>query len=151
MKKILLLFAIFVLLAVSAFFLGSKPAQSPDRPTNEEVVWEMEDKTDFIRNINIAPGEFIKSPLVITGEARGLWYFEASFPITLVNWEGLPIAQGIATAQGEWMTTDFVPFEATIQFAKPDFGERGTLILQKDNPSGLPENDDALEIPIRFK
>ena len=61
MKKILLLFAIFVLLAVSAFFLGSKPAKSPDKPEDEEVVWEMEDKTDFIRNINIAPENLSKA------------------------------------------------------------------------------------------
>jgi len=32
-----------------------------------------------------------------------------------------------------------------------DFSRRGALILQKDNPSGLPEHDDALEISIRFE
>lgn len=151
MKKILLLFSVFILLALSAFFLGSRPAKSPDKPTAESIVWEMENKTDLIRNINITPGDFIESPVVITGEARGLWYFEASFPIELLNWDRAIVAQGVATAQGEWMTADFVPFEATIQFTKPDDGERGMLIFKKDNPSGLPENDDSLEMPIRFK
>jgi hypothetical protein len=33
----------------------------------------------------------------------------------------------------------------------PDFGEAGTLILRKANPSGLPENDDAFEVGIRFE
>ena len=28
--------------------------------------------------------------------------------------------------------------------------KRGSLILKKDNPSGMPEHDDALEIPIFF-
>ena len=106
---------------------------------------------NIIRVFYPRPADIISSPLVITGEARGLWYFEASFPIVLVNWDGLIIAQGIATAQGEWMTTDFVPFEETIQFTKPDYGERGALIFQKDNRSVLQENDDSLEIPIRFK
>ena len=94
--------------------------------------------------------ETIDSPLMITGEARGYWFFEASFPIQLTNWDGLIIAEGIATAEGDWMTADFVPFTASLEFTVPDFGERGSLILQKDNPSGLPENDAALEIPVFF-
>ena len=69
----------------------------------------------------------------------------------LTNWDGLIIAEGIAQAKREWMTEDFVPFEVTLDFIKPDYGKRGTLILKKDNPSGLPEHDNALEIPINFE
>jgi len=29
--------------------------------------------------------------------------------------------------------------------------DNGTLILEKDNPSGLPEHDDSLEIPVVLK
>jgi hypothetical protein len=29
--------------------------------------------------------------------------------------------------------------------------DNGAVIFQKDNPSGLPENDDAREIQINFK
>jgi hypothetical protein len=47
-----------------------------------------------------------------------------------------------------------VPFEGTITFSDPswdeDFSKSGTLIFMKDNPSGLPEYDDTLEIPILF-
>lgn len=96
-------------------------------------------------------GEAISSPLEIRGEARGMWFFEASFPVVLVDWDGLIIAESFATADGEWMTEDFVGFTATLEFETPEFGERGALILQKDNPSGLPENDDAIEIPITFE
>ncbi len=105
---------------------------------------------DLIEVYNPLMGGTISSPLVITGEARGNWYFEADFPIVLVDWDGLIIAEAIAQAQDDWMTEDFVPFRATIEFEQPEFGDRGTLILRKDNPSGLPENDDALEIPIFF-
>jgi len=97
----------------------------------------------------------ISSPLTITGQARGPWYFEASFPIVLTDWDGKIIAEGHAEAQSDWMTTEFVPFKATLTFATPAAGDpaknRGTLILKKDNPSGLPENDKALEIPVEFK
>jgi len=46
-----------------------------------------------------------------------------------------------------------VPLEATLTFtADPNvYSNRGALILQKDNPSGLPEYDDALEIPVVIK
>lgn len=103
-----------------------------------------------IKNLNVKPGDVISSPLVLTGEARG-WYFEGSFPVFLVNWNGLIIAEGIAQAKGDWMTSSFVPFEAILTFTKPDYKDNGALILKKDNPSGLPEHDDALEFSIIFK
>lgn len=118
----------------------------------ENVGNELE-KANLIHLSNPRPNQVITSPLIVTGEARGNWFFEASFPVVLVNWDGLIIAQGIAQAKSEWMTTDFVPFEATLTFTvdKDVYSTRGAIILQKDNPSGLPEHDDALEIPIVFQ
>lgn len=107
-------------------------------------------KTDLIRINSPRPNQIIQSPLTITGEARGSWFFEASFPVVLTNWDGLIIAQGIATAKSDWMTADFVPFEAKLTFTvdKNSYSNKGTLIFRKDNPSGLPEHDDAFEIPV---
>ena len=124
----------------------------------EHIGNELE-KMDLIRLNTPRPNAMITSPLTITGEARGPWFFEASFPVVLTDWNGLIIAEYFATAQGEWMTEDFVPFESVLEFEKPypqegevpDFMKRGTLILHKDNPSGLPEHDDALEIPVWFE
>jgi hypothetical protein len=99
---------------------------------------------------NIISGQKIQSPLKISGQARGVWFFEASFPIVLTNWDGVIIAEGIATANSEWMTEDFVSFTATLNFVKPSLYNSGNLILQKDNPSGMPEFDDALEINVTF-
>lgn len=123
-----------------------------DKTFVENVGNELE-KTDLIRLEFPRPNQVITSPLVIKGEARGYWFFEASFPVYLTDWDGLIIAQGIATAKSEWMTEDFVPFEATLTFTvdKDVYSNKGTLILRKDNPSGLPEYDDALEIPVMFE
>ena len=121
----------------------------------EDIGNELE-KTDLIRISSPRPGQEITSPLVIEGEARGHWFFEATFPIALTDWDGLIIAEHYAEAQGEWMTEAFVPFRAVLEFESPygmqsaDFMSRGTLILSKDNPSGLPEHDDALEVPVQF-
>lgn len=95
----------------------------------------------------------ITSPVTISGTARGSWFFEGSFPISIVNWDGLIIGEGVAQAQAEWMTEDFVPFSATISyiFASDTPYNRGVIILKKDNPSGLPEHDASIEIPIIFE
>ncbi len=95
------------------------------------------------------PNDIIKSPLVMSGEARGTWFFEASFPVRLLDGDGKEIVRTIAQAQGEWMTENFVPFDARLEF-KPPITNTGTLVLERDNPSGLPENDRRLTIPVRF-
>lgn len=110
---------------------------------------EEEDLSDLIVVDSLAANDAIASPLTITGQARGNWYFEASFPVRLLDAAGNELAIGIAQAQGDWMTTEFVPFTVTLTFTEPATGT-GTLVLQKDNPSGLPENDNQLEIPVTF-
>jgi hypothetical protein len=126
----------------------------PDLMTEAEN--ELQSVAELITLSSVSPDEVITSPLKLNGEARGTWYFEASFPVVLTNWDGLIIAEGNATAEGDWMTEEFVPFTASLDFenpyteASPEFMKRGTLILKKDNPSGLPQHDNALEIPVRF-
>lgn len=109
------------------------------------------DKVDLIQATSPQPNENISSPLMVGGEARGNWYFEASFPIEVQDANGKVIGQGYAQAQGEWTTEDFVPFESIeITFPAQPAGSMGKIILRKDNPSGLPEHDDYLEVPIVF-
>jgi len=91
----------------------------------------------------------IRSPLEISGKARGFWFFEASFPIKIYDANNKQLGVAVAQAQGEWMTEDFVTFEAVLYFDMPST-QNGTLVLQKDNPSGLPENEKELRIPIQF-
>lgn len=118
-----------------------------------DIAAHIKSKSDKIVLESPAPYTTIESPVTLKGKARGNWFFEASFPINIVNWDGLIIGQGIATADGEWMTSEFVPFTASITYTEDAnaYSQNGALILKKDNPSGLPEHDDALEIPIVFK
>ena len=101
-----------------------------------------------IRVTQPTAGALITSPLTVRGEARGTWYFEASFPVRLLDAQGKSIAVTPAQAQGDWMTTDFVPFEALLTFTIAS--RTGTLVLEKDNPSGLPQYDASITIPVRF-
>lgn len=107
------------------------------------------DKKDLITVESPRPNEVIKSPLEILGDARGVWFFEASFPVKLLDGDGNVLAQTPAAAKGEWMTENFVSFSANLTFEKPTTA-RGTLVLEKDNPSNLPEYSDLLIIPVKF-
>lgn len=124
-------------------------------PEGEAFTEEATDKTGDINKSNLIkisapmPDEIVKSPLIISGVARGYWFFEASFPVNLVDDSGNEIASGIAQAEGNWMTAEFVPFKAELNFEKPS-AKSGKLILKKDNPSGLSQNDDELIIPVYF-
>jgi hypothetical protein len=131
--------------------LTLSPAQTtPTSSIPTDIQDHINSKADLITVSEPAPNASINSPLTISGMARGQWFFEGDFPIILTDWDGRIIAEHYATATGDWMTTEFVPFTATLEFEVPVYGDRGTLIFQKDNPSDLPENDDALEIPVQF-
>ena len=121
---------------------------TPQTPSAPSV--PSEDNSNLIRVTSPTRGAQVSSPLAITGEARGTWYFEASFPIEIRNASGAIIATSHAEAQSDWMTEDFVPFEATITFPAQPAGTTGTLILRNDNASGDPERDRSIQIPITF-
>ncbi len=131
--------------------LESYPTQckTPDGKSFTQEIGTEAVSSDKIRSQNPQPNQTISSPLEITGEAVGNWFFEASFPAVLIDANGLELATIPVTAQGEWMTTNFVPYKGTLAFPTP-MTPTGTLLLKKDNPSGLAEHDDELRIPIKF-
>lgn len=102
----------------------------------------------LIRVTNPRADQVVQSPLTVMGEARGYWFFEASFPVKLLDKDGNLLALGVTQAKSDWMTEDFVPFEVTLIFVAPLARESGTLVLMRDNPSGLPENDESFSIPV---
>jgi predicted PurR-regulated permease PerM len=91
----------------------------------------------------------VSSPLTVIGQVPGNWSFEASFPVKLKNSTGSVVAEGIAQIIGDWMTTELVPFSIELTWDSMESGD-GTLVLQKDNPSGMSENEDSVSIPIKF-
>jgi len=91
----------------------------------------------------------VSSPLFVRGEANGNWFFEANIPIKIMDGEGKVIAVVGAQAESDWMTENKVPFSGELVFGMPHTAT-GTLVISKDNPSGLPENDASYEVPIRF-
>lgn len=139
--------------AAGYLVMESYPRTCKDAQGNSftENIGNALDKQDLIISATPAPGAVIASPLIATGEARGTWYFEASFPITIEDASGNVIGEGYAEAQSDWMTEDFVPYMSIpITFTAQPAGSTGTVILHKDNPSGEADKDDWLEIPVTF-
>jgi hypothetical protein len=126
-----------------------RQCRTPDGRVFAEDVGNELELQDTIRIAQPRPNDVVSSPLAVTGEARGTWYFEASFGMRLEDADGNVLAEGAATTSEDWMTEEFVPFEATLEFEVPPSGE-GRLFLEKANPSDLPENAATLEVPVRF-
>lgn len=115
-----------------------------------EALGLVSDKGISIELDNLQQDQVISSPFTLTGHVSGNWSSEASFSVDLVSEGGQVIATVPATIQGDWMTTEMVPFTVTLTFDDSNLGDSGKIILHKANPSGLLENDDKVELPVRF-
>lgn len=93
------------------------------------------------------PGGTVGNTFTVSGKARGGWYFEASFPLSVVSSANAQLVEMPVQATGDWMTSEFVPFTASVSVPASYKGP-ATLILHNDNASGLPENDASISIPI---
>lgn len=121
----------------------------PDQKTKNEIS-SIKQTNDKIIVFTPVQNELIESPYRVMGQARGGWYFEATFPIKLLDANKKEIAATTGQALSDWMTTEFVPFQSELIFEKPKT-DTGSVIFKKDNPSGDPKTDESIEIPVRFK
>ncbi len=158
MKKryIVIVLVVFAVLfwALTKAVPQNPPVNSPDVDT-ETPTPVLAQKDDMIIVSSPAIDSTISaSPVVIKGRARGNWFFEASAPVTVVNWDGLIIGEGyISVDEGyDWMTTEYVPFTGTISYDASQIGvyNYGWIIMKKDNPSDEPQFDNSLEFKIFF-
>lgn len=109
---------------------------------------EREEIQDLIRLETPQENDAVSSPLKISGEAKGYWFFEATAPVQLVAENGKIISEKYITATEDWMTEDWVPFEAELEFETNE--KRGYLKFNRANASGKPEHDRKLRIPVSF-
>ncbi|MEX2029344.1 MAG: Gmad2 immunoglobulin-like domain-containing protein, partial [Candidatus Paceibacterota bacterium] len=141
MKKLKILIILILLVAVA---IGISQLKKPEVLVNNEgeeievVLGNAEAKKDLIVVETPQPNAVLENTFEVKGQARGNWFFEASFPISLVASDGTVLLNSYIMTESEWMTEDFVPFAKTFSFQNPTGATSGTLILSKDNPSGLP-------------
>ncbi len=156
---VLITLTILIVVLAVALFVVPTPASAPTVDSERSAPASPNPVTKTPTPTGLAPlhtkvsvtspkaGSTVGKTFVVAGSAPGNWFFEASFPIQVRDKDNNKIGQAIAQAQGEWMTTDQVTFTSSITISSGYSGP-ATLVLLRDNPSGLPENDDALEVPI---
>lgn len=138
----------FVILGLTwALFTIPAPSPAPSATSTSSVATSTLPLAERVIVTSPASGARVGPTFTVAGEAPGPWYFEASFPIKVVDANNNFIGQGIAQAQSDWMTVGQVPFLATVTVA-PGYSGPATLVLLKDNPSGMPENDDSVSMPV---
>jgi len=149
-----------IIIVVLAWLLWVVPASAPSVPLSQQTATSTTPKPkptstttapaplhDKVSVTSPAPHSTVGHTITVLGSAPGQWYFEAQFPIKVRDENDNVIGSAPASAQGDWMTTSLVPFKALISIDSKFHGN-ATIILLKDNPSGLPQNDDSLEIPV---
>lgn len=118
--------------------------------SGEAVSWPTAPRSTleaFVRVESPRSSAGVTSPMTVSGEAVGNWFFEGTFPLELIGESGEVLATGYVIADGYWMTTDFVAFSGELEFEVEERTE-ATLVLRRDNPSDLPENDAAVRVPV---
>lgn len=149
LKALTIAFAVIIvaLVGVLAFVPAAKgpTTKTPSVPaamvsSDGKLTVEVPRSNDII----VSPAEFSGT---VTG---GGWFFEAVFPVKVLDGDGTMLGAGQARAASDWMTTGTVPWTASIVFSAPKHAT-GTVVFAKDNPSGMPEKDLTLSIPVRFK
>ncbi len=155
MKKLAFPIGVLIIAIIAGVILFIIPGKSHAPTTTEPNAtttpaatgpWHYKD----VLTVDSFNANAVGTPLTLSGTARG-WYFEASFPVSLLDESGKTIASGPATATSDWMTSEPVSFTITLTFPQQPSGSKGTLTLHKDNPSGLPQNEDSYSIPVVFK
>lgn len=142
MKKTIIVLSASVILILSA----CTPADNAAQPEQKAV--QEQSSVDFTVT-NPQPNTTVAFPLIVSGEAKGGWYFEGVFAIKLLDANGVQLAFATATAQGDWMTDSMVPFTSTIPSAAPTTAT-GKLVFEADNPSSLSSNAKSFEVPVSF-
>jgi hypothetical protein len=112
-------------------------------------VQELEPEADVVAD-QPAENALIKSPVAVSGKARGNWFFEATLPASVIDANGKELGRQPFMATGDWQTTAYVPFSGMIPFDDPET-DTGFVVISKDNPSGDPARDQSFKIPVRFK
>lgn len=95
------------------------------------------DAQDLITLDSPSPAQVQARKIAISGQARGSWFFEGSFPATITDENGSEIARAAVQARGNWMQDGMVQFEGEISI--PDGMEVPPYVMLKleaDDPSG---------------
>jgi len=147
MKKIIVYIVLILVVLVGGFYLFNKDTQK--EPELAQITYMNTSSDDIVPELPV-PSAIVGKQFTVSGKARGYWFFEASFPIQVLDKDGKILVSSFATAEDEWMTTEFVNFSADVSIPENYIG-LATLVLNKDNPSDMRDKDASISFPITIE
>ena len=145
---------IFVLIALTIIILGAAYSLSKNNTSTVDknplpVVIEREilgNKNDLV-SFSVLPNSKVQGVVSYRGIIKGGYFFEANIRVAVADKDGKVIKQSNAMATTDWMTAGPVSFEGNIDFSGLPKGE-AYIKIENDNPSGLPQNDKSVSVPV---
>lgn len=156
-KTIPLIFVCVFLLVLGLIVWGSvrNKASAPTTDTvsggdqNVPITPVISGDTENLVSFSIAPNATVANGQVVTGSLQGGYFFEANAIGMFLSADKTILKQFPITATGQWMTTDPVSFSVTLDTSGIASGP-GYIRIHNDNPSGAPENDKYIDVPVLF-
>jgi hypothetical protein len=158
MKKFTLVILAIVLIA-GGLYVGFKkeahvpvditlPGKTDEKPGSDNFP----QASEMIKVVSPKVGDSLDATngFTVTGEAKGNWFFEATAPVTVFDKNGSVLAKTYVTAQGEWMTTNFVPFKGTISPFLTIGAREGYIEFENSNPSDNEGFRRSLRVNVTF-
>ena len=154
MKKLIIIPGIIIVILLGILIFYPEPREVPPSPNSASLTPQSVTSSDgHVEVSSPVSNDMVASPVTISGTVTGGgWFYEATFPIKILDADGTILGTGQAQAEpsSAWTSTGTVSFSAIITFAAPHFAT-GNLIFSKDNPSGAPANAESFSVPVRFK
>ncbi len=154
-KEIWLLAVLGIIFIILLGILFLVPAKAPTTSQQNNSQQNSQTQNQAVEGIKIdspKDGGWVVSPLKITGSVNGGGWagFEGQVgTVQLSDNKGKKIADGVLKATTDW--TKFpTQFETTLTFTT-DYKGSATLFFSNENPSGLPEKNKNLGLPVIIK
>ena len=147
--------AVFTLILAAAGLFIPKMLQAPKSPEPKPLVetqLETPEPTVTLEDLN--DHDRVRPNQIITGKTPGYYFFEGSFPVTLLGINGTPFATVIATTDEDWMVTKTASFSVTLPETFSYTGV-GSILFKKDDPSDGEAPFDPIKdqrsVPVIFE
>lgn len=157
---VLMVIVLYIMFQNKETYLGVFQKQAPVNNVNNlpvenivdttmPVIGNKEDiigKKDDLISFSIFPNTKVHGIVSYRGVIKGAYFFEANILINILDANKKVLKASNAVATTDWMTQP-VSFEGNIDFTDLPKG-KAYFEIHNDNPSGLPENNKSILIPI---
>ncbi len=131
---------------VSTYTFNEKTQKFESTPVLPMITGDTKNLVSF----SIASGATVSGKITATGSITGGYFSEANMGVNILDANKYILKRGNGTATSDWMTSGPVSFTTKLDFTGIPAG-KGYVRLVKDNPSGMPEYDKSIDIPVVFK